>query len=99
MDVSVTKSDSRLVQVNLRVADFMADPLGRYVDDTKKINICPFSGKEVGFFEGPEKLLEVWFELTSRGPDEVTTTYHDEKVYGLMDIGEGLRIIPRYVPD
>lgn len=75
----------------------MAEPLGRFVDDTKKINICPFSVNEVGFFEGPEKLLEVWFELTSRGPDEVTTTHDGETMYSRMDASEGLRIIPRYI--
>ena len=82
------------------VADLMAEPLGRYVDNTKKINICPFSVTEVGFFEGPEKLLEVWFELTctSRGRDEVTTSYDGEAMYSRVDASEGLRIIPRYGP-
>ena len=76
----------------------MAEPLDRYVDDTKKINICPFSMNEVGFFEGPEKLLEVWFELTLRGPDEVPTAYDGETMNSRMGANEGLRNIPRYVP-
>lgn len=39
-----------------------------------------FSASEVGFFEGPEKLLEVWFDLGSAKPNGHVT---------------GLRMIPR----
>lgn len=39
-----------------------------------------FSASEVGFFEGPEKLLEVWFDLGSAKPNGHAT---------------GLRIVPR----
>lgn len=41
-----------------------------------------FSASEVGFFEGPEKLLEVWFDLELHKPDERL---------------RGLRMIPRLV--
>lgn len=39
-----------------------------------------FSASEVGFFEGPEKLLEVWFDLGSAKSSEQVT---------------GLRVVPR----
>ncbi len=48
-----------------------------------------FSVKEVGFFEGPEKLLEVWFDLKD---DTIRCADHSE-------YNKGLRIFPRYTLD
>lgn len=38
-----------------------------------------FSAKDVGFFEGPEKLLEIWFDLGCC----------------VAEFRKGLRVIPR----
>lgn len=69
-------------------------------DDRKKVHIRRFSVDDVGFFEGPEKLLEVWFHLPPQAPTEVelTTQGDQEKMkYSSRDVNAGLRIIPRYV--
>lgn len=65
------------------------------VDGKKIVHTGHFSVNEVGFFEGPEKLLEIWFVLTPRGPAEVRSTSPGEN--SRNDPAEGLRIIPRYV--
>ena len=45
------------------------------------------SVEDVGFFEGAEKLLEVWFHLNPEGIREPQTLDPEEK--------KGLRLIPR----
>ena len=55
--------------------------------DDKKTNCL--SVDDVGFFEGPEKLLEMWFHLFPQG-----TTNHG--VSSVDSNSSGLRIIPRY---
>ncbi len=52
-----------------------------------------FSVEEVGFFEGPEKLLEVWFDLYPLDEDETSCT--KTALNGHCDYNKGLRIIPR----
>jgi hypothetical protein len=44
-------------------------------------NLRRFSADDVGFFEGPEKLLEVWFQLGSNS--------------GVSGACGGLRTLPR----
>ena len=56
-----------------------------------------FSVNDAGFFEGPEKLLEVWFRLPPQTTPEAQRSIHDEDTsHGFMDCAKGLRIIPRY---
>ena len=63
-------------------------------DGMKKINIRHFSVDDVGFFEGPEKLLEVWFNL---GVAQLHVADTDEKMHNGVNNASGLRIIPKYV--
>ena len=53
---------------------------------------------DAGFFEGPEKLLEVWFRLPPQSTPEARRNILDEdtSTHGFMDCAKGLRIIPRY---
>ena len=44
-----------------------------------KKNLKRFSAADVGFFEGPEKLLEIWFDLGSN----------------FVEHAKGLRKVPR----
>lgn len=57
---------------------------GNTVDDT---NFCPF--------EGPEKLLEIWFEPNAPAPENAGP---DDAVTGIKDLGRvGLRTVERAV--
>ena len=60
-----------------------------------KAHISCFSVDDVGFFEGPEKLLEMWFHLPPLSPAEHISTVDLET--RSSNISSGLRIIPRYV--
>ena len=60
-----------------------------------KARVNSFSVDDVGFFEGPEKLLEMWFHLPPLSPAEYISTT-DLKTRS-STIHSGLRIIPRYV--
>ncbi|XP_064391641.1 S-adenosylmethionine decarboxylase proenzyme-like isoform X2 [Halichondria panicea] len=62
----------------------------RYTHEKKLPN---FSVEEVGFFEGPEKLLEVWFDLYPLEEDE--TSCAETALNSHCDYDKGLRIIPR----
>ena len=56
-----------------------------------------FSVDDAGFFEGPEKLLEVWFRLPPQTTSEAQRNSLDEdRPHGLVDCVKGLRTIPRY---
>lgn len=61
----------------------------------RKAHISCFSVDDVGFFEGPEKLLEMWFHLPPLSPAECISTTDLEP--RSSNISSGLRIIPRYV--
>ena len=60
-----------------------------------KTQINCFSVDDVGFFEGPEKLLEMWFHLPPLIPAEYIPSIDRET--RSSNISSGLRIIPRYV--
>lgn len=60
-----------------------------------KAHVNCFSVDDVGFFEGPEKLLEMWFHLPPLSPAEYISTIDLET--RSSNIHSGLRIIPRYV--
>ena len=61
-----------------------------------------FSVKDVGFFEGPEKLLEVWFNLYPQGKclleeqplNEVKRDCNNDNKENDKQL-KGLRLIPR----
>ncbi len=59
------------------------------VKNESRQNLRTFSVDEVGFFEGPEKLLEVWFDLCPLEDRSVISTDLD------MYYEKGLRVIPR----
>lgn len=61
-----------------------------------KAHINYFSVDDVGFFEGPEKLLEMWFHLPPLSPAEYYISTVDLETRS-SNISSGLRIIPRYV--
>lgn len=60
-----------------------------------KAHINCFSVDDVGFFEGPEKLLEIWFHLPPPSPAKYISTIDCET--RSSNISSGLRIIPQYV--
>ena len=59
--------------------------------DDKKVHVRGLSVNDVGFFEGPEKLLEMWFRLQPQSSTNCDSTND------LETSNSGLRIIPRYV--
>ena len=47
-----------------------------------------FTEEEVGFFEGAEKLLEIWFDIPREGGGQSEAADHDK-------LSRGLRVIPK----
>ena len=62
------------------------------VSVTPKKRLRKFSVHEVGFFEGPEKLLEVWFDLCPLEDDE---SCDSAPTLNGHDYSRGLRTFPR----
>lgn len=57
---------------------------------TRKRENSTISVEDVGFFEGAEKLLEMWFSLQPRGHGDIKHGRSSK------ELERGLRIIPRY---
>ena len=56
-----------------------------------------FSVDDTGFFEGPEKLLEVWFQLPPQNVDDTEIRCSIESIeHDSVGVVKGLRVIPRY---
>lgn len=65
------------------------------VNGMKKSHARHFSVKDVGFFEGPEKLLEVWFQLPPHDSAHLNSTSDGKESHSTVEVAAGLRKIPR----